>query len=51
MRLIVIRIKPNPTGKDRPPHGGLTAAQLAGEWVDFRNVTGTTKETYGKSIA
>lgn len=40
MTLTIIRIKPNPVGKDRPPHGGPTAAQLAGEWVDFRNDAG-----------
>jgi hypothetical protein len=37
MRLTIIRIKPNPAGKDRPPHGGPSPAQLAAEWVDFRN--------------
>jgi hypothetical protein len=37
MNLTIIRIKPNPTGKDRPRHGTLDPSQLAGEWVDFRN--------------
>lgn len=37
--LTVIRLKPNPTGKDRPPQGGPTPTQLAAEWVDFRNDT------------
>lgn len=37
MNLTIIRIKPNPAGKDRPPHGGPSVAQLAAEWVDFRN--------------
>ncbi len=40
MKLRIVRIKPNPAGKDRPGHGGPTAAQLAAEWVDFRNDTG-----------
>jgi hypothetical protein len=40
MTLMIIRIKPNPIGKDRPPHGGPTPALLGGEWVDFRNDTG-----------
>ncbi len=37
MKLTIIRIKPNPAGGDRPPHGGRSPAQLAAEWVDFRN--------------
>ena len=40
MRLTIIRIKPNPAGKDRPPHGGPSPSQLAGEWVDFRSDAG-----------
>ena len=34
--LKTIRLKPNPTGKDRTRHGA-TAAQLAAEWVDIQN--------------
>ncbi len=37
MSLYITRIKPNPAGKDRSPHGQTSAAQLAGEWVDFQN--------------
>jgi hypothetical protein len=37
MRLTLIRIKPNPTGKDRPRSGAPSPAQLAAEWLDFRN--------------
>jgi len=37
MRLPIIRIKPNPAGKDRPGHGSPSPSQLAAEWVDFRN--------------
>ena len=50
MRLTVIRIKPNPAGKDRPPHGGPTPVQLAGEWVDFRNDTGQDVSLNGVSL-
>lgn len=39
--LQIIRIKPNPTGKDRNRYGALDPAQLGAEWVDFKN-TGTT---------
>lgn len=42
MKLLLIRIKPNPAGKDRPPHGSPSAAQLAAEWVDFRNDAGVS---------
>ncbi|HEX8523144.1 MAG TPA: lamin tail domain-containing protein [Tepidisphaeraceae bacterium] len=35
--LIVSKIKPNPSGKDRTRFGGATAAQLGAEWVDIRN--------------
>lgn len=35
--LQITRIKPNPTGKDKTPTGGASAAQLAAEWVDFKN--------------
>jgi hypothetical protein len=37
--LQIIRIKPNPVGKDRS-RSGATPAQLGGEWVDVKN-TGT----------
>ena len=50
MRLTIIRIKPNPAGKDRPGHGGPTAAQLAAEWVDFRNDTGHDVALDGVSL-
>lgn len=50
MRLTIIRIKPNPTGKDRPVHGGPTAQQLAAEWVDFRNDHGQDASLNGVSL-
>ncbi len=40
MSLFIIRLKPNPAGKDRPAHGRPTPTQLAAEWVDFRNDAG-----------
>ena len=40
MDLAIVRIKPNPVGKDRPGHSRPSAEQLAGEWVDFRNDSG-----------
>lgn len=36
MKLLLTSIKPNPIGKDRS-QTGATPAQLAAEWVDFRN--------------
>jgi len=41
MALQITRIKPNPAGKDRNRQGQTQAAQLAAEWVDFKN-DGTT---------
>ena len=35
--LRTVRLKPNPSGKDRSRRGGATAAQLGGEWVDIEN--------------
>ncbi len=37
-QLQTIRMKPNPAGKDRTRYGA-TAAQLAAEWVDIKNVS------------
>ena len=50
MALTIIRIKPNPTGKDRPPHSGPTAEQLAAEWLDFKNDTGNTLTLDGVAL-
>lgn len=36
--LKTVQLKPNPAGKDRTRFGGVTAAQLAAEWVDLKNV-------------
>jgi hypothetical protein len=35
--LKTVRLKPNPAGKDRT-RAGATAAQLAAEWVDLKNL-------------
>lgn len=40
MKLTIVRIKPNPAGKDRSRHAAPSPAQLAAEWVDLRNDTG-----------
>ncbi len=37
-RLQTIRMKPNPAGKDRNRYGA-SAAQLAAEWLDIKNVS------------
>ena len=37
-RLQTVRMKPNPAGKDRTRYGA-SAAQLAAEWVDIKNVS------------
>src|SRR5690242_15285665 len=35
--LRVVRLKPNPLGKDKNRFGTATPAQLGAEWVDFQN--------------
>ena len=50
MKLTVMRIKPNPAGKDRARYGNATPAQLAGEWVDFRNDTGADVSLDGVTL-
>jgi hypothetical protein len=50
MNLTIVRIKPNPAGKDHPRHGSPSPAQLAGEWVDFRNDTGRDVALDGVSL-
>lgn len=44
MPLQITQIKPNPAGKDRNRQGQATAAQLAAEWVDFKNIGSTVVE-------
>lgn len=34
-----VRLKPNPSGKDRTRRGGATATQLGGELADIQNVS------------
>jgi hypothetical protein len=50
MKLTIIRIKPNPAGKDRPPNGGPSPAQLAAEWVECRNDQGQDVSLNGVSL-
>lgn len=50
MRLTIIRIKPNPAGRDRAAQGGPTPTQLAGEWVDIRNDAGQDLSLNGISL-
>lgn len=40
MTLQITKIKPNPAGKDKMG-GFIPQQQLAGEWVDFKNIYGT----------
>jgi hypothetical protein len=45
--LYITRIKPNPAGKDR--RQGQTSAQLAAEWVDFKNIGTSAVELYHRA--
>jgi hypothetical protein len=45
--LKTVQLKPNPAGKDRTRYGGMTAAQLAAEWVDLKNVGTKTIDVAG----
>lgn len=42
-----VRLKPNPSGKDRTRRGGATAAQLGGEWVDIQNTGASAVDLAG----
>lgn len=35
----IVRLKPNPSGKDRTRPGVATATQLGGEWADIQSVS------------
>jgi hypothetical protein len=48
--LQTIRLKPNPSGKDRTRRGGATAAQLGGEWVDIQNMGSTAVDLTGVKL-
>lgn len=48
--LKTVRLKPNPTGKDRTRYGGASAAQLGGEWADIQNVGSQTVDLTGVSL-
>lgn len=45
-RLQTVRMKPNPAGKDRTRYGA-SAAQLAAEWVDIKNVSDVSIDITG----
>ena len=47
--LQVIRLKPNPVGKDRN-RSGATAAQLGGEWIDIKNTGYTAVDLTGVDL-
>ncbi len=48
--LQTVRLKPNPSGKDRTRRGSATAAQLGGEWVDIKNVGTTSVDLTGVKL-
>lgn len=48
--LYVTQALPNPLGKDRPPHGGPSNAQLNGEWVEFANTSGSSYSMEGVQL-
>ena len=48
--LQTVRLKPNPSGKDRTSHGGATATQLGAEWADIENVCSQPIELTGVSL-
>ncbi len=45
-----IRLKPNPSGKDRTRRGGATATQLGGEWVDIQNTGNAAVDLSGVKL-
>jgi len=50
MKLTIIRIQPNPAGKDRSLSRAPTPTQLAAEWVDWRNDSATSVNLAGFSL-
>lgn len=48
--LRTVRLKPNPSGKDRTRRGGATVAQLGGEWVDIENHGRTSVDLSGVKV-
>ena len=48
--LFITQALPNPTGKDRPPHGGPSNAQLNGEWLEFQNSSGRQLDLGGVQL-
>ena len=50
MSLQINKAKPNPAGKDRLAGAFIPAAQIAGEWVDVRNIAKTTISLQGVEL-
>ena len=48
--LQVLRLKPNPLGKDRHRTGSIDRSQLAAEWVDIKNVGSTGVDLAGVGL-
>lgn len=48
--LKIIRLKPNPAGKDRAGRAPLSASQLAAEWVDLQNTGRQAADLAGLEI-
>ncbi len=46
-QLQTVRLKPNPTGKDKSKSGQARQAQLGAEWVDVKNVGHTSAPMHG----
>lgn len=48
--LKLVRIKPNPSGKDRPRFGSPSPAQLGAEWIDIQNIGGQAIDLNGVEL-
>lgn len=48
--LYITQALPNPAGKDRPPHGGPSNAQLNAEWLEFQNTSGKNLDLAGVDL-
>jgi len=48
--LQTVRLKPNPSGKDRTRYGGASATQLGAEWADLANVSDKRVDVAGVGL-
>lgn len=48
--LLITKAKPNPAGKDRIGRTLTPQTQLAAEWVDFQNISGTSIRLDGTAL-